>query len=401
MGQATSTPRLALAHDWLVGYRGGEGVLDCHARLIASDWPGDAPTRIYTMFDNGRPITPSIDRLPRRVSMLNSVPGADRARRWLLPLYHTGMADLSRKLAKDHAKEPIDLVLSSSSAAIHALRVPEGVQHICVCFTPPRYLWELGDQYSQGLMGLGLRVCSPALRRLDYRAAQQVTKYIAISTVTQERIRTFYGRESEIVFPPVRTGYFTPDGGDDLSPDDAKKLAGLPGNFLFYIGALEPYKKAELAAEAAERLKRPLVIAGSGSQLTRLREVTRDSKFVTLLGRVSDPLLRALYRRADALLFPQLEDFGIVALEAQACGTPVVAFGVGGSIDTVLDRSTGVLFPEQTAQSLADAIGRCPSKNSVRSACRKNAERFSEEANFASMRRVIRESLGLAGESSP
>jgi len=352
------------------------------------------------MFDNGKPITQAIDRLPRRVSFLNSVPGADRARRWLLPFYHAGVGNLSSKLAGDHAQEPIDLVLSSSSAAIHALRVPEGVRHVCVCFTPPRYLWELGDQYSQGLMGFGLRVCSPVLRRLDYQAAQHVTKYIAISTVTQERIRNYYGRDSEIVFPPVRTEYFTPEGADDLAPDDEKKLAALPANFLFYIGALEPYKKADLAVEAAERLKRPLVIAGSGSQLARLREVTRDSKYVTLLGRVSDPLLRALYRRADALLFPQLEDFGIVALEAQACGTPVVAFGVGGALDTVIDGKTGVLFPEQTPQSLAGAIERCPAKASVRIACRENAERFSEEANFVAMRRVIRESLGSVGPVS-
>ncbi|MBX3379715.1 MAG: glycosyltransferase [Phycisphaeraceae bacterium] len=353
------------------------------------------------MFDNGKPITPAIDRLPRRVSFLNGVPGADRARRWLLPLYHAGMAGISRTFAQDHAKDPIDLVLSSSSAAIHALRVPDGVRHICVCFTPPRYLWELGDQYGQGMMGLGLRVCSPALRRLDYRAAQHVTTYIAISTVTRERIRNFYGRDSEIVFPPVRTEYFTPDGPDDLADEDAKRLAALPAGFLFYIGALEPYKKADLAVEAAERLKRPLVLAGSGSQLNRLREMTGDSKYVTLLGRVSDPLLRALYRKADALLFPQLEDFGIVALEAQACGTPVVAFGVGGALDTVIDGQTGILFPEQAAHSLADAIGRCPAKSGVRDACRINAERFSEEANFIAMRGVIRESLGSVPARSP
>ena len=375
-------------------------MLDCHARLIASDWPRATLPPIYTMFDNGKPITPAIDRLPRRVSFLNRVPGADRARRWLLPFYHAGMANLSRTFAHDHAKEPIDLVLSSSSAAIHALRVPDGVKHVCVCFTPPRYLWELGDQYSQGLMGLGLRVCSPVLRRLDFRAAQHVTTYIAISTVTQERIRNFYGRESEIVFPPVRTAYFTPEGADDLSADDAKKLASLPSDFLFYIGALEPYKKADLAVEAAERLKRPLLVAGSGSQLNRLREMARDSKYVTLLGRVSDPLLRALYRKSDALLFPQLEDFGIVALESQACGTPVVAFGVGGALDTVIDGTTGVLFSEQTVQSLADAIGRCPSKADCGAACGRNAERFSEEANFDAMRRVIRGSLGLAGPIS-
>lgn len=392
MTSALPTSRIALAHDWLVGYRGGEGVLDCHARLLATETPDRSP-RIYTMFDNGKPITPAVDRLARTVSFLNRVPGSDRARRWLLPLYHAGAADLSRKLARDHAKQPLDLVLSSSSAAIHALRMPPGVRHVCVCFTPPRYLWELGDQYSQGLMGVGLRVCSPVLRKLDYRAAQDVTMYIAISTVTRERIKKFYGRESRIVFPPVRTKYFTYEGEDALSPEDAAKLAELPGEFLFYIGALEPYKKADLAIEAAERLKRPLVVAGSGSQLAKLREATRGSKYVTLLGRVGDPLLRALYRRADALLFPQLEDFGIVALEAQACGTPVVAFGVGGALDTVTDGVTGVLFPEQTAPSLCEGIGRCPAKSAVREACIANAERFSEEANFEAMRSVLRDSL--------
>lgn len=375
-------------------------MLDCHARLIAHDWPRN-DTRVYTMFENRRPITPAIDRLPRRVSILNSVPGSDRARRWLLPLYHAGVADLSRKLAHDHRRSPIEIVLSSSSAAIHALRVPEGVRHVCVCFTPPRYLWELGDQYSQGLMGVGLRAFSPLLRRLDYRAAQDVTTYIAISTVTRERIRNYYGRDSQIVFPPVRTKYFTPEGEEGLSREDAAKLAGVPPQFLFYIGALEPYKKADLAIEAAEQLKRPLVVAGAGSQFGRLQEMTRGSKLVTLLGRVSDFLLRALYRRADALLFPQLEDFGIVALEAQACGTPVIAFGVGGAIDTVIDGTTGILFPEQTARSLAEAIGKCPEKNVSRGACVANAARFSEEANFEAMRKVILASLGSGPGSVP
>lgn len=393
------TPRIALAHDWLVGYRGGEGVLDCLARLVSAEF---RPGGLYTLFDNTRPLTPAIDALPHRVSLLNRAPAAKKARRWLLPLYHAGVRHLSSLLAADHADAPVDLLVSTSSAAVHAIRTPSGVPHLCYCHSPPRYLWHLGEQYSGGLMGVGLRVCSPILRRLDARGAKRVTTYLANSTHTRAMIRRFYDRDAEIVFPPVRTDYFVPrsDATDAALTDTERRTldeieawSKPHGSFLLCAGALEPYKKTELAIEAAKATGRPLVIAGNGSQRQRLESLTAGSPLVRFLGRVSDTMLRALYQRAAMILFPQLEDFGIIALEAQACGTPVVAFGSGGALDSVVDGTTGVHFPAQRADDMAAAIERCGNLPPMHDASRANAARFSESVFLDAMRTAIRTAL--------
>lgn len=392
--------RVALAHDWLVGYRGGEGVLDCLARMVRGEYRAGG---LYTLFDDGRALTPAIDDVVHRVSALNRVPMAKRARRWLLPVYHIGVAHLSSMLAADDARERVDLLVSTSSAAVHAIRPPRDVAHLCYCHSPPRYLWHLGEQYSGGLMGLGLRVCSPVLRRLDARGAARVTRYVANSTHTREMIRRFYGRDASVVFPPVRTEYFTARSGvTDAALSDAERrtLDELDrwsmergGRYLLCAGALEPYKKTDLAMEAATRAGRPLVVAGSGSQRERLADAAAGSELIRMLGRVSDAMLRALYQRAGALLFPQLEDFGIIALEAQACGTPVVALGRGGALDSVRDGVTGVHFAEQRVADLAEAILRCEGLRVDPGACRANAERFSECVFMDAMRDEIARTL--------
>lgn len=399
MTASRPTPRIALAHDWLVGYRGGEGVLDCLARLVSSEF---RPGGLYTLFDDTRPLTPAIDALPHRVSLLNRAPAAKKARRWLLPLYHAGVRHLSSKLAADHADAPVDLLVSTSSAAVHAICTPSGVPHLCYCHSPPRYLWHLGEQYSGGLMGIGLRVCSPILRRLDARGAKRVTTYLANSTHTRAMIRRFYDRDAEIVFPPVRTEYFVPrsDATDAAltdaerrSLDEIEAWCKPQSSFLLCAGALEPYKKTELAIEAAKATGRPLVIAGNGSQRQRLESLAAGSPLVRFLGRVSDPMLRALYQRAAMLLFPQLEDFGIIALEAQACGTPVVALGAGGALDSVLDGTTGVHFVAQKASEIANAIEQCDNLPPMHDASRANAARFSESVFLAAMRARVRAAL--------
>lgn len=373
-------------------------MLDRLAALVDAEYERGP---IYTLFSNGRPISPTIDACERSVSWLNSVPGSERARRWLLPLFHAGVWQLSRRLARDHARRPYDLVISTSSSAIHTIRAPEGVPHICYCFTPPRYLWHLSDQYSSGLMGLGLKVCSPLLRRLDARGAARVSVYLADSNHTGEQIGRFYRRLWTTVFPPVRTQAFTPVPAPGEAPLDAADLAtlrSLPPRFYLYAGALEPYKRGDLAVEVAAMLSEPVVIAGGGSQLERLRTQAAGRPGVTLLGRVSDALLRELYRRAIALLFPQLEDFGIIPLEAQACGLPIVAYGKGGALDTVRDGVTGVFFAEQTAAAMAAAVPRCPTRPACEHACRQNAERFSEAVFTDAMRGHIERAL-RRGES--
>ncbi len=374
------TPRIALAHDWLCGFRGGEAVLDRIARLCAQI---GRVGPLYTMFDDGRPLAPAIDALNRTTAPLNSIPGASGSlRRWLLPAYPSAVASLSRSLQREHAREPFDLLVSTSSAAIKGLRPPDGVPHVCYCHAPARYIWSRTDEYEDASLkgrvrGAALRAYAPTFKRWDKRTAEHVTTFIANSTHTAREIERCFGRTSEVIHPPARTDFFT------LDANVVRTEAWL------FVGALEPYKRADLAIEAANRAKHALRIIGGGSDEQRLRALAGPT--VEFLGRVSDERLRDEYRRARVLLFPQVEDFGIVAVEAQACGLPVVARGEGGSLDSVSADQTGVHFQGATAESLLEAIERAPSDER---ACRANAERFSEDAFDRKMESLIRGALG-------
>lgn len=362
--------RVALAHDWLVGLRGGELVLDRLARLARDRLD---PAGLWTMFDDGRPLTPAIDALPKRVSPLSRLPAG--ARRWLLPAYPLAVRALSRSLARAHAERPIDLLVSTSSAAIKGLRSPVGVPHLCYCHAPARYLWSRRADYADSTARrTGLALCGPALRRWDARTNDRVTRFVANSAHTAAEIRRVYGRDADVVHPPVRTGYFT--------PDPAVEREG----FWLVAGALEPYKRTDLAIEGALRAGRPLVVAGDGSDAPRLRRLASGSHKIEFLGRVPDERLRDLYRRARLLLFPQVEDFGIVSPEAQACGCPVVARRAGGALDTVIEGGTGAFFDDPTPEALIAAAARCPGDAA---ACRANAERFDERLFDARLLAII------------
>jgi len=354
--------RIALAHDWLVIARGGEQVLEAIAQTISSR--GHKLTSVYTMADNGASIGATIDTLPRVVSGVGKLPEANGdLRRWLFPLYPLAVSQLSRQLARDHAQEPIDLLISTSSAAIKGLRAPSGVPHVCYCHSPARYAWSQRGDYSQGslLRRIGLGLYAPHFQRWDRRTASNVTHFFANSTHIATRIADCYSRHSQVLHPPVRTDYFTPDSSVQR---DA---------FVLVVCALEPYKRVDAAIEAAHAAKRQLVVVGTGSDMPRLRELAKR-KNVIFSGKINDASLRDHYRRAHALLYPQVEDFGITAVEAQACGTPVIALGRGGALDTVIDHQTGLLLPDHAA--FPGAMRRCPHKPH---ACRANAVRFSTE----------------------
>lgn len=353
--------RVALAHDWLVGLRGGELVLDRIARAVREHFD---PAGLWTMFDDGRPLTPAIDGLGKHVSGLNRFPAG--ARRWLLAQYPSAVRGLSRDLARAHAERPIDLVVSTSSAAIKGLEPPPGVAHLCYCHAPARYLWGQRREYARGsvLRRAGLAAFGPSLRAWDVRTAAHVTRFLANSTHTAGEIRRVYGCDADVVHPPVRAGYFTPD--PNVERED----------FWVVAGALEPYKRADLAIEAAIRADRRLVVVGDGSQATRLRQLAHGAHNIEFLGRVPDEDLRDLYRRARCLIHPQVEDFGIIAVEAQACGCPVVALRAGGALDTVREGVTGVFFDDPTPDAVVRAADACPADAT---ACRAHAETFAED----------------------
>lgn len=349
--------------------RGGEWVLDRLARLFG-------PTDLYTLVHDGRPLTAAIDSCRVITSPLQRLPGAaGRWRRHYLPLYPWAVERL-------HVAR-CDLLISTSSAVMKSIAPPPGAPHLCYCHAPARYLWSQTDAYASGaggwIRGIGLRTVGSRIRRWDRATAGRVTRFLANSAHTAQWIARAWGREAAVVHPPARLDFFTPD------PTVAREP------WLLVVAALEPYKRTELAIEAANRARLPLKIVGDGTQRKAL--AARAGPTVQMLGRVDENSLRDLYRRARALLFPQVEDFGLVAVEAQASGCPVVAFAGGGALETVSGRS-GVLFHEARVEALLEAIDEMDAAAIDPAECRRSAERFAPPVFDAAIRAHVAELLG-------
>jgi glycosyltransferase involved in cell wall biosynthesis len=324
-----ATPRLVLIHDWLTGMRGGEKCLE----VLCREYPA-AP--LLTLLHKPGSVSPAIEQRKIHTSWLSRLPAWGRYYRYLLPLMPAA--------AEGWRAPACDLVLSFSHCVAKAVRPPNGVPHVCYCFTPMRYAWHLRDAYFSG--GRALDWVLERLRDWDRRTADRVTHFIAISRTVQQRIAESYGRSSEVIYPPVDTDFYTP--------------APLPreDNYLA-LSALAPYKRLDLAIAACQRLGRNLVVIGSGQDARKLASLA-DGR-IHLLGWQPNEVIRDHLRRCRALLFPGEEDFGIVPLEAQACGAPVIAYGRGGATETVLPlggrrEPTGLWFDEQTVDGLCDAL---------------------------------------------
>jgi glycosyltransferase involved in cell wall biosynthesis len=329
-------PAVVLVHDWLTGMRGGEKCLE----VLARRWPHAS---LYTLLHRRGSVCAAIEQLGPHVSLLGRLPLAHRFYRYLLPLMPAAMS--AWRLP------PADLVVSFSHCVAKGARPTSG-QHVCYCFTPMRYAWHMRDAYFAGrVRGLKARMVDrmlAGLRDWDRRTAAGVDHFVAISATVQRRIRECYGRDSTVIYPPVDTDFYTP--------------APLPReNWYLVVSAFAPYKRLDLAVEACRRLGRALVIVGTGQDEKRLRRLARPE--VRFLGWQPDAVIRDHLRRCRALLFPGEEDFGIVPVEALACGTPVIALGHGGAAETVVPpgtgrEPTGVWFDEQTVDALADAVER-------------------------------------------
>lgn len=344
-------PRVVLVHDWLTGMRGGEKVLLELCRLFP-----EAP--VYTLLRNRGTIDVEIERRVAAESFLAKLPGARRGYRNYLPLFPAAVRSLRLP--------PADLVVSTSHAVAHAVRVPPGAVHVSYIHTPMRYAWGFAPGPGDPLRRFALAAVRPALKSFDRRAAQRVDHLVANSRNVAGRIRQVWSREAEVIYPPVDVDFFRPD------PEVVRE------EFYLVAGSLEPSKLVDLALAATARLGRPLVVAGDGTQARSLR--TRAGEDARFLGRVTDEELRSLYRRCRALLLPGEEDFGIVPVEAQACGAPVIAYRAGGALETVRDGATGGFFGEQTPESLADAIEQSERVDWDRRAIRAHAETFSRAA---------------------
>jgi glycosyltransferase involved in cell wall biosynthesis len=338
-------PRVALVHDWLTGMRGGEKVLEVLAEIFpAAD--------LFTLVHARGSVSATIEARRIRTSWLQKLPSVERRYRWALPLFPAAIErfDLSG----------YDLILSSSHCVAKGARPAPRALSVCYCHTPMRYVWERFDDYFGGWRGPRRWFVDRAavrLRRWDVATAPRVRLWIANSGSVRGRIVDHYGvapGDVEVIAPPVDTALFRPGAGGAPPPPGLEHLG-----YDLVVSAFVPYKRLDLAVLAARRTGRRLVLAGKGPDETRLRQLaatTPGKGEVIFVGAPLSADLPALYAHCRAFVFPGLEDFGITPLEATACGRPVVAYGAGGVLDTVVPGLNGVFFAEQTEAALAEAL---------------------------------------------
>lgn len=345
----------ALAHHWLVGERGGEKVL----KILCELFP-DAP--VYTLVKR-RSFYPSWLVHHRVIeSGFRYLPFSSKYFRALLMIFPWVIASIPKVRGES------SILISSDASLIKGLTCEEGVIHICYCHSPPRYLWEMEDVYFSSGSFRGIKkslfgVFASSLRKYDKNAAKGVTHFIANSQFVAGRIKKYYGRDATVIHPPVELENF------NFSP--VKK------NFFLVVSEMVPYKRIDLVLSAFSKIPDQLIVVGGGPEDKNLRAMASSN--VTFVGRLDLKELVRYYSEARALIFPGIEDFGITPIEAQASGTPVIAFKKGGCLETVVDGVTGVFFEQQTPESLLKAISDFKVSNILPNKCLDNSRNFSKE----------------------
>ena len=366
---------IAIVHDWLTGMRGGEKVLE----VLCERFPD---SELFTLIHVPGSVSPVIERRPIHTSALQLLPGVAHYYRQCLPLFPALIErfDLNR----------FDLVLSSSHCVAKSVLVRPHAVHICYCHTPMRYAWDQFDSYF-GPARIG-RVPSAVMKRVMARLARwdrdtsgRVSRYVTNSQHVAGRIRRYYNREATVVYPPVDTDFFRPD-------------SAVSEAYALVVSALVPYKRVDLAIDACRLARVPLKLVGDGPDRASLERRARDAggpgapgSNVEFLGRRTNEEIRDLYCRAAVVVLPGEEDFGIVPLEAQACGRPVVAYARGGALETVVSGQTGILVDEATPSAFAHAIQRAIERPFDTVAIRRHAERFGRARFGDEMEALVRE----------
>ena len=366
--------KVALIHDWLTGMRGGERALLAFCELFP-----DAD--LFTLVQVPGATDPIIERRLVRTSPIQYLPFAGRLYRHYLPLFPIAIEQFDL--------DGYDLVLSTSHCAAKSVVVPGRARHLCYCLTPMRYAWDQFDAYfgEERVGATARRVLRPimaAMARWDQATEARVHRYLAISQYVARRISLYYNRQSTIVYPPVETSFYTPVDSPDAAPSSDR-----PHGFLV-VSALVPYKRVELAVAAARLAQVPLTVVGDGPERERLEALSGPD--VQFLGWRTNEEIRDLYRATTATILPGEEDFGIVPLEAQACGRPVVALGHGGARETVVDGRTGVLVGAGV-EALARGLQQAASREWDSPAIRQHAERFSRDRFVKEICEVIDDTM--------
>lgn len=365
--------KLAIVHDWLTNFGGAERlVLELH-KLYPQ-----AP--IFTSVYEPKKV-PLFKEADVRTTWLQKVPLL-RHKHQLFPL-------LRARAFESLDLSDYDVVLSSTTAEAKAVKTGPNTLHVCYCNTPTRYYWSHYDYYLQnpgfGPLNPLLRLILPRqvkrMRRWDYLVAQKVDFFIGNSKHVSARIQKYYNRDSATIYPPVDVSRF-------------KIYEGQRSGFLV-VGRQVAYKRTDLAVKACTELNLPLTVVGQGSAHKSLQKIAGPS--IRFIPTASDEEIANYYQKAEALIFPGEEDFGIVPVEAMACGTPVIAYGVGGATETVVNGSTGLYFPAQTVESLKHTLKQFNSQKFNPKQIRRQAERFSRERFMAEIKNFIETKYGAQG----
>lgn len=371
MARSLSKVRVLLVHDWLYTWAGAERCLE---EMVALMPHADVVAGFVT------PEARASHEIARhaKATWVGAIPGAHRNHRWFLPLHALAFSVLDTRR--------YDLVVSLSHAFAKSVRVRGGgARHVCYCFSPPRYLWDLKDLYddfASPIQRFVLRSAAPVMRSLDRLGAQGVHRFVSVSRHVAGRVRRCYSRESDVVYPPVRLKNGAADGA---------RNGGAP--FLLTLGRLVPYKRVDLAIRAAEQLQMRLVVAGDGPERARLEGLA--GKYTEFRGHVSEAAAAELLSTCAAFLFCAEDDFGIAPIEANAHGAPVVALRRGAALETLEEGATAVFFDRPDVDSLARAIEWCLARRWDDRALRQNAERFSPERFRTGMRSALESALSV------
>jgi glycosyltransferase involved in cell wall biosynthesis len=322
--------KVAIVHFWLVNMRGGEKVLEALLELFPQ-------ADIYTHVYNPNNISDIIRSKRVYTSYIQKLPFSKKLYQKYMPLMPNALLQFDL--------QKYDLVISSESGPAKGVIANPDAFHICYCHTPARYYWDLYHQYyrnANGVTRFFMKRITPALRQWDVISSNWVDHFVANSNYVAKRIERYYNRASDVIFPPVEIETY-------LATERNKK------DFYLFIGQIVFYKRVDIALEACVSLGRKIIVAGAGLP-RKIKTAYKDNPYVEFEGHITDEKLKELYSGARALLFPGIEDMGIVPIEANAAGCPVIAYKKGGVLDTVKDGVTGIFFEEQTAASLSEKI---------------------------------------------
>ncbi|MDR2542605.1 MAG: glycosyltransferase [Treponema sp.] len=361
--------KVAIIHYWLVNIRGGEKVIEALLKMFPD---ADIFTHVY----NPKAVSSLIKDRRVFTSRINRLPFAKKLYQLYMPMMPNALMDFDL--------QKYDLVISSESGPAKGVVPNPNAYHICYCHSPMRYLWDMYHDYARGAKPIVQRFMKrliPGLRLWDVMSSNLVDYFVANSSYVAKRIKRYYNRDAKIIYPPV----------------DIKKFLSVerkPGDYYLFFGQLTGYKRADLAIKACIKSGRKLIVAGAGAKKKDIKKYSKTG-LITFIGKISNNELLSLYAGAKALLFPGIEDFGIIPVEANAAGCPVIAYRQGGALDSVKEGVTGMFFNEQTSDSLISAMDYF--ENDVnfdnRDAFNEHVKQFSKTIFIDQMNQIINERI--------